>query len=321
MRQGRTLAVVVSALALAAVPAVAPVRVHAAGLRDAMLTSVAWLAAHLHDPDLVILQVGTSYKEGHIPGAQAAEMSQFAAPSAPMPMTAPGAAAPLRLELPTDDQLRTTLENFGISSRSRIVIAESEDYYSPSTRIYLTLAHAGFGPRTSLLDGGLLAWKAAGQPLTTDIPDVTRTTIGPLPTVAVTVDSAYVLAHGHTPGTAILDVRSPAAWSGTEAVDPREQPQRFGHIPGARSLPLEPLWDDTRSALRPAAELERIFADAGVKPGDTVVAYCYVGQRATAVLFAAETLGHPVRLYDGSMDEWAKLKLPLEMPAKKNGGR
>jgi thiosulfate/3-mercaptopyruvate sulfurtransferase len=294
--------------------------VFAAGQREAMLTPVSWLAQHLKDPNLVILQVGDvgSYKKGHVPGAQAADMSEFAAP---MDHSANAPPSQLMLELPSDDQLRTTLQGFGISDNSRIVIVESDNWFSPSTRIYLTLVHAGLGANTTLLDGGLTAWKAAGQTTTTDVPMVKPGTLSPLKTVQVTVDSAYVQAHEKTPGVVILDVRSPEGWEGKERIGSRGGPDKFGHIPGSHSLPLEKLWDEDKSALRPEAELEKLFADAGVKPGDTVVAYCYVGQRATATLFAAQTLGHPTLLYDGSMDEWSKLNLPLEMPTKKGAER
>jgi thiosulfate/3-mercaptopyruvate sulfurtransferase len=92
--------------------------------------------------------------------------------------------------------------------------------------------------------------------------------------------------------------------------------KKFGHVLGAVSLPLELLFNE-QSMLRPADELEAIFAKAGVKPGDTVIGYCYVGQRATAALFAARTLGHTVLLYDGSMDDWTRRDLPLETTIKK----
>jgi thiosulfate/3-mercaptopyruvate sulfurtransferase len=58
-----------------------------------------------------------------------------------------------------------------------------------------------------------------------------------------------------------------------------------------------------------------MFADAGVAPGDTVVAYCHIGQQATALLFAARIAGHPVKLYDGSFTEWEEKKLPIERSA------
>jgi thiosulfate/3-mercaptopyruvate sulfurtransferase len=58
-----------------------------------------------------------------------------------------------------------------------------------------------------------------------------------------------------------------------------------------------------------------MFAEAGIAPGETVVAYCHIGQQATAVLFAARLAGHPVKLYDGSFTEWEDLKLPIERNA------
>ena len=268
----------------------------------------------MRDPNLVILQVGESYKKEHVPGAQAADMNAFVAP---MDHSASTSASQLMVELPSDEALRTTIQGFGISDNSRIVIVESDNYHSPSTRIYLTLVHAGLGGNTSLLDGGLPAWKAAGQNATTEVPVVKAGTLSPLKTVQVTVNAEYMQAHVKAAGVAILDVRSPAAWSGVENSAGRGTPQKFGHIPGAQSLPLEKLWDE-KGALRPAVELEKIFAEAGVKPGDTVVAYCYIAQRATATLFAAQTLGHPILLYDGSMEDWARLNLPLEMPVKKD---
>ncbi len=67
-----------------------------------------------------------------------------------------------------------------------------------------------------------------------------------------------------------------------------------------------------------AQEIEAIFARAGVKRGDTVVAYCHIGQQATATIFAAQTLGYSVLLYDGSFEDWARRGLPVENPAKKD---
>jgi len=320
MRMPIALALVAGA---ALVRPLGPAPVHAATPRDSMLMSVAELAplVERHDPTLVVLQVGAAraYAAGHIPGARRADMDQFIAPMDMM--HAEVMKTEIMTELPTDAALLATLESFGITDRSHIVVAETENSHSTATRIYLTLVHAGLGPNTRLLDGGLKAWVAEGHATSTAAPPAARSTLASLKTVPVTVDAAAVRAHEHTPGTVILDVRSPAAWAGTEAAtDDSTTPARYGHIPSAVSLPLEKLWDNATSRLRPAAELERIFADAGVKPTDEIIAYCYVGQRATATIFAAETLGHRAWLYDGSMDEWTKLKLPLEMPGGKRSG-
>ena len=75
---------------------------------------------------------------------------------------------------------------------------------------------------------------------------------------------------------------------------------------------------DQANRLKPAAELQKLFADAGVEPGDTVVAYCHIGQQERQVILAARTLG-PQRdpLYDGSFEEWSRKDYPVENPAKK----
>jgi thiosulfate/3-mercaptopyruvate sulfurtransferase len=69
--------------------------------------------------------------------------------------------------------------------------------------------------------------------------------------------------------------------------------------------------------LKPAEEIAAAFTKAGVKPGDTVITYCHIGQQATATLFAARTLGFKVMLYDGSFEDWSRRNLPVETAARK----
>jgi len=67
---------------------------------------------------------------------------------------------------------------------------------------------------------------------------------------------------------------------------------------------------------RSQSELAALFAKAGVKPGDTVVTYCHIGQQGTGTLFAARLLGYPVKLYDGSFEDWSnRSELPVEKSA------
>ena len=73
---------------------------------------------------------------------------------------------------------------------------------------------------------------------------------------------------------------------------------------------------DEANHLKPAAALQALFAGAGVKPGDTVVAYCHIGQQATQVILAARSLGHKVLLYDGSFEDWSRKNYPVESGAR-----
>ena len=69
-------------------------------------------------------------------------------------------------------------------------------------------------------------------------------------------------------------------------------------------MPFDSVFDD-QNQLRPDDDLRARFTRAGVKPGDTVIGYCHIGQQATAMLFAARRLGHRVMLYDGSFEDWS----------------
>jgi thiosulfate/3-mercaptopyruvate sulfurtransferase len=213
----------------------------------------------------------------------------------------------LMLEMLPAEQLRERLQGLGISSSSRVVVYYGGDWVSPSTRVIFTLAYAGLGDRTSLLDGGMDAWKEAGQRVTADVPPARRGRLAELHPLDLIVDAAWVRGHASAPRVALVDGRAAAFYDGVQATDKRK-----GHIPGAHSIPFTEITDE-HLHVKSAAELATLFRNAGVKPGDTVVGYCHIGQQATAVLFAARTLGYDVRLYDGSFQDWdARTDLPVE---------
>ena len=283
-------------LALAAAPSPA----QAQSPRDRLLVTPAWLAAHLNDANLVLLHVGDAaeYARAHIPGARLVRQQD---------LSTPHREGSLMLEMLPAEQLRERLQALGISSDSRIVVYYGNDWVSPATRIIFTLAYAGFGDRTSLLDGGMKAWQEAGQRVTADVPPVRRGRIAELHPLDLIVDARWVRAHANAPRVAIVDGRAAAFYDGVQATG-----RRKGHVPGARSIPFTEITDE-RLRVKSAAELAALFRNAGVKPGDTVVGYCHIGQQATAVLFAARTLGYDVKLYDGSFQDWdARTDLPVE---------
>lgn len=276
--------------------------------RDALVVNAAWLAQHIKDPNLVVLHVGpkASYDSLHVPGAQFVDL---------MNLSTPRAEGALALELPSIDTLRARFERYGVSDNSKIVVTTSNNWYSPSTRLLFTLDYMGLGDRTVWLDGGVSAWKNAGNPTSTAVPTVQPGKLSAKPTRPLVVDYAYMQANGNKRGVKLVDARSPVSYSG-----PAHGDEPAGHIKGASNLPFETVFGDSSRVL-PNNILAERFRAAGVQPGDTVVAYCHIGQYGTAVLFAARLLGHPVKLYDGSMDDWSRRKLPTDNtppPSKEN---
>ena len=284
----------------------------AATPRDTMVVSPAWLAQHLKDPDLVLLHVGdkAEYAATHIPGARVLELKDISV-SDPA-----GTGSGLTLELPSPDTLREKLQALGISDGSRIVVYFGKDWLSPSTRAIFTLDHAGLGERVSLLDGGQPAWVREGGAVTADVPEVRPGTLSALKTRDTVVNADFLRQHGQDPGLTIVDARDASFFEGTRSGGRRPDAPKFGHIPGAVSLPFSETTND-KVELRSADELQARFTAAGVKPGGTVVAYCHIGQQATAVVFAARTLGIKALLYDGSFEDWARHDYPIDNPAAK----
>lgn len=282
--------------------------------RNDLLVSSDWLAKELETPKLVLLHVGekAEYDAGHIAGARFLDLHEI---SSPMTMD----TTRLALEMLPPDQLRERFEQLGISDDSRVIIYYGNDWVSPSTRALLTLQYAGLGPRAAMLDGGMQEWKKGNRPVTTEVPPPPkRGTLTPRPAVPLIVDADFVKSHIRTPGYAIVDARNTVFYDGpiqdpggTDAMGHPRQKIIPGHVPGAVNIVFESVFDDTNHLL-PEARLREMFVRAGLKPNDTVVAYCHVGQQATALLFAAEALGYHVRLYDGSFQDWTRRGLPVE---------
>lgn len=273
----------------------------AATPRDSMLVSTAWLAAHLDDPGLVVLHVGTpaSYAQ-HIPGARLVRTADIAVTS----------EAGGTLEMLPEPELRLRLAGLGIGDRSRIVVYYAE-VPPQATRVVFTLDAAGLGDRTSLLDGGLSTWQREGRPVTAEVPTAHIGSLSPLKMKeGVIVDADFVRENGAKPGYAVIDARLPAFYDGTQVGGAKERPHKAGHIVGAKNVPVTTLTDENMN-VQSAASIKAAFDKAGVKPGDKLMVYCHIGQQATAIIFAARTLGYEAVLYDGSFEDWSRKDLPV----------
>lgn len=276
------------------------------------LVTTTWLAAHLHDPDVVILHVGPAETYAtHIPGARRTDLTELAVnPFGPNADT-----SKLMVEMLPPDVLRAKLESYGISDKSTVVVyAANDPAVISATRVVFTLRYAGLGAHAALLDGGLPDWTAQKRPLTSDVPHPTPGHISATPVPSLVVDADWVQSHRGRPGIVVVDARDRNFYDGAETGFPR-----LGHIAGAQSLPYTTFFDSASERYKSPAEIKALFRAVGAQPGDTIVGYCHIGMQATAMLFAADQAGYPVRLYDGSFQDWSKrTNLPIEDPAKRS---
>src|SRR5258706_10381243 len=164
-------------------------------VQESLIVSTEWVVAHLKDESLVLLQVGDTdeYLAGHIPGAQFIALADISTPR----------GSGLTLELPSVAQLETIFEKLGVNDNSRIVVYFGKDWVSPTTRVFFTLDYLGLGDRTSILDGGLPAWRASGKPVTAVIKEPRAAHFTPRPQSQLVGDAAWVSTHLDKPGVII----------------------------------------------------------------------------------------------------------------------
>jgi thiosulfate/3-mercaptopyruvate sulfurtransferase len=249
-----------------------------------------WLADHLNDRDIVVLQTSFSrgeYNVGHLPGARFLWFN-WLAPSTP----------DLSTEMPDLNDAQKVLEDLGVSNDSKIIIVFARNNVPTTTRMLLAFSYLGFGDQVAILDGGLEAWKAEGRPVSKEAPTVTRTSVTITLHPEVITNADWVKAHLSSPHVKIIDARTRNFYDGNGG-----GVSRTGHIKGAKSMPYTSVLDSTNRIL-PTPELQKLFEAAGVMKGDTVVTYCHVGQQATVPYAAAKVLGYTAMVYDGSFEDW-----------------
>jgi len=265
------------------------------------LVSTEWLAAHLDEPGLVVVESDEDvllYDVGHIPGA--VKVDWFTELN-----------DPLIRDYRDPEAFAALLSAKGIDRGDTVVFyGDNHNWWAAYAMWVFTL----FGhPDTRLLDGGRAKWIDEGRPLTTDVPDRPATTY-PVVERADAPIRAFrddVLRH-IAAGGPLVDVRSPEEFRGEllhMADYPQEGAVRGGHIPGAANVPWKRA-ANSDGTFKSRPELEAIYREElGLDPGDEVIAYCRIGERSSHTWFVlTHLLGfESVRNYDGSWTEWGNL--------------
>ena len=269
-----------------------------------MLVTTGWVAGHLDDPGLVVAESDEDvllYETGHIPGAVKLDWHTEL-------------NDPVTRDYVDGEGFARLMSQKGITRGTTLVLYGDKNNWWAAYALWVASL---FGhPDLRLLDGGRAKWIAEGRPVSTDVPQRTRTSYPVIERddTQIRVFRDQVLAHLGKP---LIDVRSPGEYTG-ELLHMPDYPQegavRGGHIPGARNVPWSRAAADD-ATFRPRDELEAIYQDeAGLRPDDDVVVYCRIGERSSHTWFVLHhLLGYPrVRNYDGSWTEWGNtVRVPI----------
>lgn len=268
------------------------------------LVSTEWLAEHLGDPGLVVVESDEDvllYEVGHIPGAVKVDWHTEL-------------NDPITRDYLDGEGFAALLSAKGISRDSTVVFYgdKSNWWAAYALWVFTLFGHSD----VRLLDGGRAKWESEGRELTTDRPQRESTDYPVVERDDSTVRAFRedVLDHFGAP---LIDVRSPEEYRGdrtTAPAYPEEGALRAGHIPTARNVPWSRAAADD-GTFRGRDELEAIYrGEAGVADGEPVIAYCRIGERSSHTWFVlTHLLGHEnVRNYDGSWTEWGSaVRVPI----------
>lgn len=273
------------------------------------LVSTEWVAGHLQDPDVRIVESNEDplvYPSGHIPGAVQIDWTTDLNDQLRRDYIAPDAFAQL-------------MSRFGITPDTTVVFyGDRNNWWACySAWVFHLFGHTN----VRIMDGGRLKWEKEGRELTRDVPAYAATSY----TLKTGRDDAphrafrnQVLEHAEAGGQ-LVDVRSPDEYTGAKLhmpEYPNEGALRGGHIPGARSVPWAKAVNPDDGTFKPADQLRALYQqEQGLDPSKDTIAYCRIGERSSHSWFALKyLLGFAnVRNYDGSWTEWGNLvNVPIE---------
>ncbi|HJT56718.1 MAG TPA: sulfurtransferase [Ktedonobacteraceae bacterium] len=288
--------------------------------RSRFLVETTWLAEHLNDPHLRIvdmrgyvraverdgvqdaLYVGArdEYEQAHIPGALYIDWTSDIVDPNDI----------VEAQVAPAERFAEAMGRLGIGDQHLVVAYDAHPASQFATRLWWALNYYGH-EQVVVLNGGLPKWLSEQLPMTNVVPAYPPTIFTPVVQPQLRTTAEEVLSLLGQQGVTLIDARERGQYTG-EVVRGHGRP---GHIPGALNIPREELVNPTTGTFRSNEELAHVFSTANVSPDERVIAYCNGGVAATTVLFSLAMLGYPrLTNYDGSWNEWGKREeLPTEL--------
>ncbi len=273
--------------------------------RPEVLVSTEWVAAHLNDPTVRVVEVDvdtTAYDQGHLLGAIGWNWQTQLQDE-------------LRRDLTTKQGFDELCGRSGIASDSTVIVYGDNNNWFAAWAFW-QFKYYGHGD-VRVMNGGRKKWIEEKRPLSTDPPKLTPTTYkakDPDTSIRAKRDEVFALLGKATHN--LVDVRSPDEFTGKIIAPPGlpETAQRGGHIPGAKNIPWSKAVNDD-GTFKSADELRQLYQAAGVDFSKNTIAYCRIGERSSHTWFVLRyLLGlERVKNYDGSWTEWGNLiEVPIE---------
>ncbi len=264
------------------------------------LVETSWLAEHLNDPNIRIVESDEDYllyDTGHIPNA--VKVDWFTT-----------LQHPLRRDFLTIEEFEKLCSDHGISNDTTLVFYgdKSNWFACYSLWVFQYYGHQN----VKILNGGRAKWMQENRPMTKTVPSFPRTSYQakePDKNIRAFRDDVFEHLKRNKP---LVDVRSPKEYTG-ELLHmpnyPQEGATRGGHIPGAANIPWSQAVKEEDSTFKSPEELRKLYEEKGITADNEIIAYCRIGERSSHTWFVLKyLLGYKnVKNYDGSWTEWGNL--------------
>jgi thiosulfate/3-mercaptopyruvate sulfurtransferase len=258
--------------------------------RPELVIDTAWLAAHLNDQNIRIVDMRPrGYAEGHIPGAVWLDNNAIRIANRPPTF------------LPTPAEFEELMSSLGIGNNTR-VIAYDDRGGIYATRLWWILNHHGHS-NVALLNGGWVKWTADTLPVNASVPAYARMAFKVKPGTVKVATADEVKGAINKAGVKLIDARTQGEIEGKDL----RNIKRGGFIESSVPVYWEDTLDPSTRTFKSAAEIQRLYRAKGVQASDEVITYCQVGMRASHDLFTLALIGHDLnklRNYYGSWEEW-----------------